>query len=342
MTTPAAGLAEAGAGKAPEKVRPVSVGRRVGSVVDALAGVALPSRSRVLAAEAGGVLRWAAEPVVGRGRGLTAVVDSPAVAARLVALLTRLGVEDGTVHADPARGRWRVVLGDGHGAEVAVRVGLVGPRGRGIAGLAPWVLAGSLPEAVATWRGALLAAGRLAPREEGGAEGREDPSLVLPCPSAPVARGMGELGGRLGVRGRTPHAPHAPGAPRELVVDAPGEAGLLLASCGGAAALVAAGLAPAVSDEAPGSANRTRAAVAASRATATVADAFAVLESAGVRVPGTLGDAGRLRLRHPEVGLEELAALADAPISKDALAGRLRRLGALAARHRRAAGPSRS
>jgi len=36
--------------------------------------------------------------------------------------------------------------------------------------------------------------------------------------------------------------------------------------------------------------------------------------------------AGRLRLEHPQASLEQLGALADPPMTKDAVAGRLRRL----------------
>jgi DNA-binding transcriptional regulator WhiA len=39
---------------------------------------------------------------------------------------------------------------------------------------------------------------------------------------------------------------------------------------------------------------------------------------------------GRLRLEHRQASLEELGALADPPLTKDAIAGRIRRLLALA------------
>jgi hypothetical protein len=42
--------------------------------------------------------------------------------------------------------------------------------------------------------------------------------------------------------------------------------------------------------------------------------------------------AGRLRLEHRQASLEELGALADPPLTKDAVAGRIRRLLALADR----------
>lgn len=308
---------------------------RASAVVEALAGMALPSRYRDLAAEATGVLRWAVTPTArstspGRGAGLVAILDTAAAAARLVALLDRLGVDDGVVHAEPTRGRWRVVLGERQGPEVARRVGLADPGGRGATRLPSWLVAGSLPEAVATWRGVLLAAGRLAvpaaPAEAAGA------SVTVACPTGAVARDLSGLGLRLGIRARVVAGPGP-----VLRIDAPGDAALLLASCGGAVTLAAAGLTPPRTGppaEGSAAANATRASVAASRTTTTVADAFAVLEAAGIDVPAALADAGRLRLRHPTRALVDLAALADPPSTKDALAGRLRRLAALAARHR--------
>lgn len=294
--------------------------RRVGGVVEALAAVTLPARARDLTAEAAGILRWTAavDPV----DGLAAVFDASAAAGRLVSLLTRMGIDDGTVRGEPGRRRWRVAVPPTVADDLARRVGLVDARGRRAVGLAPWLVGGSLPEAVATWRGALLVAGMPA-----APDGPVEPRLELPCPNAAVALGMVELGLRLGLRARVDRSLHP-----AVVVDRPGEVALLLASCGGAATVTAAGLAP-PADTA--SANETRAAVAASRGVSTVADAFEVLEAAGVEVPGALAAAGRLRLRHPSLGLVELAARADEPITKDTLAGRLRRLSALAARHRR-------
>jgi hypothetical protein len=47
-------------------------------------------------------------------------------------------------------------------------------------------------------------------------------------------------------------------------------------------------------------------------------------------VPDHLAVAGKLRLEHKQASLEELGALADPPMTKDAIAGRIRRLLALA------------
>jgi DNA-binding transcriptional regulator WhiA len=47
-------------------------------------------------------------------------------------------------------------------------------------------------------------------------------------------------------------------------------------------------------------------------------------------VPEHLEKAGRLRLDNKQASLEELGALADPPMTKDAIAGRIRRLLAMA------------
>jgi DNA-binding protein WhiA len=54
------------------------------------------------------------------------------------------------------------------------------------------------------------------------------------------------------------------------------------------------------------------------------------LEILGDSVPDHLSAAGHLRLEHKQASLEELGALADPPMTKDAIAGRIRRLLALA------------
>jgi DNA-binding protein WhiA len=59
------------------------------------------------------------------------------------------------------------------------------------------------------------------------------------------------------------------------------------------------------------------------------------LEILGTEAPGHLKYAGELRLKHKDASLDELGRLADPPMTKDAVAGRIRRL--LATADRRAA-----
>jgi DNA-binding protein WhiA len=54
------------------------------------------------------------------------------------------------------------------------------------------------------------------------------------------------------------------------------------------------------------------------------------LDILGDDVPEHLREAGRLRLTHREASLDELGHKADPPLTKDAIAGRIRRLLAMA------------
>ena len=54
------------------------------------------------------------------------------------------------------------------------------------------------------------------------------------------------------------------------------------------------------------------------------------MEILGDDVPEHLRAAGELRLKHKQASLEELGQLADPPMTKDAVAGRIRRLLAMA------------
>ena len=74
-------------------------------------------------------------------------------------------------------------------------------------------------------------------------------------------------------------------------------------------------------------ANMRRSARAAVAAGARVERALEIL---GQDIPDHLRIAGELRLAHKQASLEELGTLADPPMTKDAVAGRIRRLLALA------------
>ena len=76
-------------------------------------------------------------------------------------------------------------------------------------------------------------------------------------------------------------------------------------------------------------ANLRRSARAAVAAAARVERALHIL---GDDVPDHLAAAGSLRVQHRQASLEELGQLADPPMTKDAVAGRIRRLLAMADR----------
>jgi DNA-binding protein WhiA len=77
-------------------------------------------------------------------------------------------------------------------------------------------------------------------------------------------------------------------------------------------------------------ANLDRARRAAAAASCRVERALAIL---GEAIPEHLRAAGQLRLEHQQASLEQLGRLADPPMTKDAVAGRIRRLLAVADRH---------
>ncbi len=82
-------------------------------------------------------------------------------------------------------------------------------------------------------------------------------------------------------------------------------------------------------------ANHTRATHAAAAAAARVQRALLIL---GDQVPENLTAVAALRITHREVSLEALGQMMDPPMTKDAVAGRIRRLLALADRHARHTG----
>ena len=82
-------------------------------------------------------------------------------------------------------------------------------------------------------------------------------------------------------------------------------------------------------------ANLRRSARAAVAAAARVERALEIL---GDEVPDHLIAAGRLRVTHRQASLEELGKLADPPMTKDAVAGRIRRLLSMADKKARVEG----
>src|SRR5690606_1181996 len=82
-------------------------------------------------------------------------------------------------------------------------------------------------------------------------------------------------------------------------------------------------------------ANPRRSARAAVTAAARVTRALEIL---GDDAPAHLTAAGKLRLENRQASLEELGRLADPPLTKDAIAGRIRRLLALADKRARELG----
>jgi DNA-binding protein WhiA len=214
------------------------------------------------------------------------------------------------------------VVKDGEG--LARQTGLLDQRGRPVRGLPPQVVSGGVCDAEAAWRGAFLAHGSLT-------EPGRSSSLEITCPGPEAALALVGAARRMGVQAK---AREVRGVDRVVVRD--GDAiGALLTRLG-AHESVLAWEERRMRREVRATANRlanfddanlrrsARAAVAAG------ARVHRALEILGEHAPGHLVEAGQLRLEHKQASLEELGQLADPPMTKDAVAGRIRRLLALA------------
>src|SRR5690625_3371893 len=212
------------------------------------------------------------------------------------------------------------------GEALARQTGLLDLRGRPVRGLPAQVVGGSVADAEAAWRGAFLAHGSLT-------EPGRSSALEVSCPGPEAALALVGAARRLGIGAK---AREVRGADRVVVRD--GEAiGALLTRMGAQDTRLiweerrmrrevrATANRLANFDDA----NLRRSARAAVAAAARVERALAIL---GDTVPSHLAEAGKLRVEHRQASLEELGRLADPPMTKDAVAGRIRRLLSMADR----------
>ncbi|RJK93747.1 DNA-binding protein WhiA [Vallicoccus soli] len=212
------------------------------------------------------------------------------------------------------------------GEALARQTGLLDGRGRPVRGLPPQVVNGPVCDAVAAWRGAFLAHGSLT-------EPGRSSALEISCPGPEAALALVGAARRLDVVAK---ARDVRGVDRVVVRD--GDAiGALLTRLGAHQSLLA-WEERRMRREVRATANRLanfddanlrRSARAAVAAGARVQRALEIL---GDEVPEHLREAGELRLTHKQASLEELGGLAEPPMTKDAVAGRIRRLLAMADR----------
>ena len=210
------------------------------------------------------------------------------------------------------------------GEALARQTGLLDGRGRPVRGLPPQVVSGAPCDAEAAWRGAFLAHGSLT-------EPGRSSALEITCPGPEAALALVGAARRLGISAK---AREVRGIDRVVVRD--GDAiGALLTRLG-AHDSVLAWEERRMRREVRATANRLanfddanmrRSARAAVAAGARVQRALEIL---GEDIPDHLRVAGELRLAHKQASLEELGGLADPPMTKDAVAGRIRRLLAMA------------
>lgn len=218
------------------------------------------------------------------------------------------------------RGNRYVVRVVKEGESLARQTGLLDHRGRPVRGLPPHVVAGSIDDTVAAWRGAFLAHGSLT-------EPGRSSALEVTSPGPEAALALVGAARRLGVPAKSREVR---GVDRVVIRD--GDAISALLARLGAHDSVINWEEKRTRREVRGTANRLanfddanlrRSAQAAVAAGARVERAFEIL---GDEVPDHLREAGQLRLANKESSLEELGKMADPQLTKDAVAGRIRRL----------------
>ncbi len=276
-------------------------------------------------AEVSTLLRFAGGLHIISGRiVIEAELDTGVVARRLKAALSEVyGAASDVVVVSPGglrRSSRYVVRVVKDGESLARQTGLLDARGRPVRGLPPQIVSSGLDEAEAAWRGAFLAHGSLT-------EPGRSSALEITCPGPEAALALVGAARRLQISAK---AREVRGVDRVVVRD--GDAISTLLRRLGADETAKVWDERRARREVRGTANRLanfddanlrRSARAAVAAGARVERAFEIL---GAELPEHLREAGELRLAHKQASLEELGQLAVPPLTKDAVAGRIRRL----------------
>lgn len=288
-------------------------------------------------AEVASLLRFAGGLHIVGGRVVVeAEVDLGSTARRLRGEIHDLYGFSAEVHILGAGGLRRsaryIVRVAKDGESLARQTGLLDLRGRPVRGLPAQVVGGSLVDSEAAWRGAFLAHGSLT-------EPGRSSALEIGCPGPESALALVGAARRLGVAAK---AREVRGADRVVVRD--GDAIAVLLTRMGAQDTRLTWEERRMRREVRATANRLanfddanlrRSARAAVAAAARVERALEIL---GEDVPDHLAAAGSLRVQHRQASLEELGQLADPPMTKDAVAGRIRRLLSMADRKAKESG----
>ena len=300
------------------------------SVKDELARLDI-TKSCCRKAEVSALLRFGGGLHIVNGRIVVeAELDTGVAARRLRRNIAEVfGHESDIAVVSPSglrKGSRYVVRVEAAGEALARQTGLIDAAGRPVRGLPPQVVSGSMCDAEAAWRGAFLAHGSLT-------EPGRSSAIEITCPGPEAALALVGAARRVGIQAK---ARDVRGVDRVVVRD--GEAiGALLTRLG-AHDSVLAWEERRMRREVRATANRLanfddanlrRSARAAVAAGARVERALEILAD---DVPDHLRVAGELRLEHKQASLEELGQLSSPPMTKDAVAGRIRRLLAMADR----------
>tara|TARA_R110000868_G_scaffold411390_1_gene703502 strand:- start:74396 stop:75373 length:978 start_codon:yes stop_codon:yes gene_type:complete len=286
-------------------------------------------KTTVRAAELTALLRFAGGlHIISNRIAVEAEVDSPQIARRIrkdLAELYGIRSDVSVISGSNARrsNSYLVRVMEG-GDTLARQTGLLDARRRPVRGLPNRLTTGSREELAAIWRGAFLAAGSLS-------DPGRSAALEVSCPGNESAMALVGAAGRLGISAK---AREVRGVHRVIVRETEAIADMLRAI--GAEKTLADWEALRQRREVRATANRLvnfddanlrRSAQAAVAACARVERALEIL---GDEVPDHLRYAGELRLSHRDASLDELGHHADPPMTKDAVAGRIRRLLAMA------------
>lgn len=287
------------------------------------------TRASVRAAELTALLRFSGGLHMISGRMVVEVeVDTPVIAQRARRDLAEVyGVRSLASRVSAAaagrRGEY-IIVRVMDGETLARQTGLLDQRRRPVRGLPNRLTTGTRDELAAIWRGAFLAAGTLT-------EPGRSAALDIVCPSNEAAMALVGAAGRLDIPAK---AREVRGVHRVVIRD--GESISAMLSRMGATGTVKAWDEIRQRREVRATANRLvnfddanlrRSAQAAVAACARVERALEILDG---DIPDHLRYAGQLRLTHREASLDELGQHADPPMTKDAIAGRIRRLLAMA------------
>lgn len=287
------------------------------------------SKTSVRAAELASVLRFAGGLHIISGRiAIEAELDSQTIARRVTRDLGELyGVRPDVSLISPSgirrSNQYLVRVLDG-GETLARQTGLLDARRRPVRGLPNKLTTGSRDDIAAVWRGAFLAHGSLT-------DPGRSAALEITCPGNETAMALVGAAGRLGISAK---AREVRGVHRVVIRD--GEAISAMLALMGASDTVRNWEELRQRREVRATANRLvnfddanlrRSAQAAVAACARVERAMELLAD---DIPDHLRYAGELRLAHRDASLDELGHHADPPMTKDAVAGRIRRLLAMA------------
>ncbi len=286
-------------------------------------------RTSLRAAELATILRFSGGLHVISGRiAVESEVDTELLARRIrrdIAELYGVRAEVSVISASGQRRatHYLVRVRDG-GETLARQTGLLDARRRPIRGLPNRLTTGGPEDLAAVWRGAFLAAGTLT-------DPGRSAALEITCPGNEAAMALVGAAGRLKIAAK---AREVRGVHRVVVRDGDAIGALLVLM--GAERTVLEWNELRQRREVRATANRLvnfddanlrRSAQAAVAACARVERALEILAD---DVPEHLRYAGDLRLRFRDSSLDELGHHAEPPMTKDAVAGRIRRLLAMA------------